>query len=241
MPIQESPLDMFPILKNLDLNNSSIIEVGCGTGWFTNFLAYHFEPKKLIGLDFSSTSIEQAQKVSKKLNTDVQFVVADLFEYEPSTTFDIVISVGTLHHTKDCLGAIEYFCTQYLKPEGHICLGLYHLYGRRPFRDHFANMERAGASESEMFTEYCRLHSNFNDEAYVESWFRDQVLHPHETHHTIKEVAEVFMKNDVELKFSSVPYENEDEMFKIGQQHLADGKYFPGFFTCTGKKNMICG
>jgi len=237
---ESSPLDMFPILKKLDLSNSSIIEVGCGVGWFTNFLAYHFKPKKLVGLDFSVTAIERAQEDSKKLNTDVQFMVADLFEYQPpEEAFDIVISNGVLHCTKDCLGAVEYLCTKYLKPGGHICLGLYHLYGRKPFLDHFAAMKISGASEEELFVEYCRLHSNFDDETYIKSWFRDQVLHPYETQHTVQEIADVFTKNDVKLKFNSVPYKNEHKMSKIGRQHLAEGNYFPGFFTCTGKKNIL--
>ena len=240
-------LEMFPTLKELDLSNCSIIEIGCGVGWFSNFIAYHFRPKTIVALDLSEISIARAKEVSEHLNTYVEFVVGDLFEYCPPQKFDIAISNGVLHHTKDCPGALRRICADFLKDRGHICVGLYHLYGRKPFLDHFAAMQKSGTSEDEQFAEYRRLHSNITDGTHARSWFRDQVLHPHETQHTAHEVAEIFAASGVHLVTTSVnefgpvgKLDNLDaterEFEALGQQRLEGGAYFPGFFTCIGRK-----
>jgi SAM-dependent methyltransferase len=245
-------LEMYPTLKELDFSKKTIIEVGCGVGWFANFLAYHFRPKTVYGLDFSDAAIARAREVSEHLGTAVNFVAADLFEFSPPETFDIVISNGVLHHTKDCAGAIRRLCTDYLKVRGHICIGLYHRYGRKPFLDHFAALSRSDITEDELFAEYRRLHSKIDDETHALSWFRDQVLHPHETQHTAQEVAGIFATSGVRMintsvnKFSPIGSpeslaETERQLEEVGRSRLLEGAYFPGFFTCTGRKQGAFG
>ena len=67
-------------------------------GWLSNSIAYYY------GLDM--TAIEKAKETSKILSVNVKFQCADLFKFscEPK---DIVISVGVLHHTSDCLGGVR--------------------------------------------------------------------------------------------------------------------------------------
>ena len=68
-------------------------------------------------------------------------------------------------------------------------IGLYHKYSREPFLNHFKKIEHL--SEKEKFDEYKKLHK-IKDEKKLYSWFRDQVLHPHETQHTFEEMLSFF-------------------------------------------------
>jgi ubiquinone/menaquinone biosynthesis C-methylase UbiE len=51
-------------LKNK--NTERIVEIGCGNGWFTNFLSNHC--KEAIGQDINCTELEQASRIFKKSN-----------------------------------------------------------------------------------------------------------------------------------------------------------------------------
>jgi SAM-dependent methyltransferase len=245
-------LEMYPTLKDLDLSKKTIIDVGCGVGWFANFLAYHYRPKAVYGLDFSESAITRAREISEHLGTAVEFVTADLFNFTPPEKFNIVISNGVLHHTPDCARAISRLCSEFLKRRGHACIGLYHRHGRKPFLYHFATLRDAGASEQDLFAEYRRLHSRIEDETHVMSWFRDQVLHPLETQHTAQEIAAIFAASGVRLVSTSVNEfgpitspellaEPERQLEEVGHRRLREGAYFPGFFTCIGRKQGIFG
>ena len=47
-------------------NIGSILEIGCGNGWFTNFLSNYC--KEAIGQDINCTELEQAARIFKKEN-----------------------------------------------------------------------------------------------------------------------------------------------------------------------------
>ena len=135
-----------------------------------------------------------------------------------------------------------------MKSGGYFYVGLYHLYGRRPFLQHFKKLAAAGASEDELLEEYARLDGGKTDTTHLYSWFRDQVLHPHETQHTLKEISEVCANSGAKLLSTSINqfksfssesdlFEQEFEYEKISLQRIAEGKYFPGFFTALYQKN----
>ena len=68
------------------------------------------------------------------------------------------------------------------------------------------------SNEEEMFERYCELDSRFTDETHLRSWFRDQVLHPHETTHTMEEVNEILYENSMELIWSSI--EGDEKLYE---------------------------
>ena len=92
-----------------------------------------------------------------------------------------------------------------------------------------------------------------NDTSNLEhtySWFRDQVLHPHETQHTLKEVKEWLKEIDFKLISTSInnykPLENysDDELFKIEldlekesyERNVLKNTFTPGYFTFCAQK-----
>ena len=130
---------------------------------------------------------------------------------------------------------------------GHIFVGLYHSYGRAPFLNHFKQLRNNGSSEADLFKEYQRLHSQITDETLLYSWFRDQVLHPHETQHDLAMVCDIFDEAEIKLVSTSINrfgplgsrvslFEQEKEYEKTGQDALVQGRYFPGFFVALGCK-----
>ena len=223
-----------------------VLEVGCGVGGFANSVA-HYYGCEVTAIDSNPVATERAVEVARELSLDVTFQVADLFEYAPGRTFDVVVSLGVLHHTKDCAGAVRRVCRDFVGPGGHALIGLYHSYGRQPFLRHFENMKSKGTSEDEMLALFSAMESRITDKTHMLSWFRDQVLHPHETQHTLEEMIPLIEDCGMSLvstsinrfqKFSSLDalYAEEKTYQARAEAYLEDGKYFPGFFLFLVRK-----
>lgn len=211
-----------PMLKP----KTKVLEVGCGTGWLSNRIAYH-DKCDVTAIDFNPVAIERAKEVSEYIGNKVNFEVADLFKYNIKPA-DLILSLGVLHHTGDCKGALEKICQS---TDGSIFIGLYHKYGRKPFLDEFKNIEGDVAK----FKRYCELDTRFDDKVHLFSWFRDQVLHPHETQHTMAEVSEILKDNNMELVWSSI--EGDEKLYEdVAKKKLLNNEYWPGFFTFLARK-----
>jgi SAM-dependent methyltransferase len=237
----------YPPLPPLLGPGTRVLDAGCGVGWLALGIAHH-HGAAVTGIDFNPMAIERAREVARRLNLAADFRVADLFLYEPDAPFDVAIAIGVLHHTNDCGAGLARLARTCVRPGGHLLVGLYHSYGRRPFLDHFRALRAAGASEEEMLARYRRLHSWIGDETQLRSWFRDQVLHPHETQHTLQEMAPVLERNGMRLVSTSInrfqPFDGLDELFEqektfagIAEERLKTGQYFPGFFVFLARKD----
>ena len=222
----------------------TVLELGCGTGWMSNSIAYYYGAK-VTAVDFNPVAIESAQKVAELLGNDCRFNCGDLFTFECEPQ-DVVISNGVLHHTSECMGGVQK-CISLTKPGGKIFIGLYHKYGRKAFLDYFAKLKNEDIDESLLMEKYRDLDNRHEDEIQAKSWFLDQVLHPYVTQHTLKEVMEVFQRNNVQLISTSINmyepefslerlYIQEKELYDVGLQELKKGKYYPGFFYVLGKR-----
>ncbi len=236
----------YPILKPLLGPGVRVLDVGSGAGWFSNSMAYR-HGASVTGIDFNPVAVARAQEVGRAMKLDTHFQVADLFTYEPERKFDVVVSIGVLHHTDNCHAAIRRVCEHYVRSGGHVFIGLYHTYGRKPLLDHFDEMKQRGATENEMLERYTELHSQLKDKTHLRSWFRDQVLHPHETQHTMEEMMPLLKETGMELVSTSINrfqpieslsalYEEEKKYFEIGVQRLKENQYFTGFFVFLARK-----
>ena len=239
-------LSFYPGVADLIKRDSRVLEVGCGVGWLSNSIA-HQHKCYVEGIDFNPVAVERSIEVAKALKLSTRFSVKDLFLYEPEEKFNLVSSLGVLHHTENCAEAIRQIGVKCIKSGGYLFIGLYHTFGRAPFLNHFKKLKREGMSEDALFAEYKALHSSIKDETLVYSWFRDQVLIPHETQHTLEMVCKTFDEIEIDLVSTSINgfkliysredlFEEEKTLEKIGQQKLADHDYYPGFFVALGKK-----
>lgn len=246
--IRESdPVAAYPVLPPLLGRGTSVLEAGCGTGWLSNSIAFRYGAS-VVAIDFNPVAIERARQTARALDLPTEFLVEDLFLYRPKRPFDLVLSLGVLHHTNDCIGAVQRLCREFVRPGGHALIGLYHKHGRRPFLDHFRDLREKGASEEALFERYRELHSQISDPTLLKSWFRDQVLHPHETQHTLREMLPVLQDAGMELVRTSInrfePFSSLEGLLKeepryeeIALTRLSQNRYFPGFFVFLARKH----
>lgn len=98
----------FQILSEIaDLNNKSILDVGCGLGEFYNYLNLHRINVKYHGIDLSDKFIEKA----KSLYPDGHFEQSDILT-KYNKKFDYIISSGIFNVKNDL--TMSYF-TIYIK------------------------------------------------------------------------------------------------------------------------------
>ncbi len=108
------------IVKDIDLNNKTVLDIGCGTGGAEVVLGLDFETAKIVGIDVEPQLIEHTQKlVDKKGLSDK----VDVILVEPGSldfadqTFDLVFSKDSMIHIPD-KDAIFKEALRVLKPGG---------------------------------------------------------------------------------------------------------------------------
>ena len=240
------PLKVYPVLKKIfsQYKKIKVIDFGCGGGWLVNSLSYHHgDFIEITGVDFNPVAINYANKLKLKLKLNSKFISSDIFTFDDVQKYDVVVSLGVLHHTNNCSEAIKHI-SKFGKPNSYIFLGLYHKYGRKPFLDHFEKIK--DENEKFKFNEYKKFH-NIDDEKKLYSWFRDQVLHPHETQHTFEELINIFQIIKYEIlstsinKFQDIKsfeeiISNEKKLIYYAEDKIKNNEYYPGFFITIGKK-----
>jgi SAM-dependent methyltransferase len=230
--------------------NLSVLDVGCGAGWFTLSCAHHYG-HRTTGIDINHVALRQARNVARFLPSGevARFIETNLFEFDPDEPFDVVNSLGVLHHTPDCPAAVKR-AASWVAPGGWFHLGLYHLYGRRPFLEHFKKMQDGGATNATLYREFARLTPDITDETHRQSWFRDQVLHPHETQHTLAEAKMWLAEVGFEIVATSLNgfrpmasvdavIQDESRQESLAQAALAGGRYFPGFYVVWARRTTM--
>ena len=180
---------------------SNILEVGCGTGQLSLFLSRY--QRQIFSIDLSIKSLEMGENFRKKNNIkNLFFLKMNLFNlFFAKEFFDVIISNGVLHHTKNPkLAFIE--LTKYLKKGGYIVIGLYHRYGR--IYNKITKFLINTFGNSFKFLDKKILDKNYSEEKRF-AWFMDQYKNPKESTHTFAEVLKWF--NDADIEFiSSIPF-----------------------------------
>ena len=185
-----------------------IADLGCGTGQFSGLLAS--KNREVVGVDFSSASINKAQALKNKFNLqNLNFTQADLLSpCFKQNTFDYVFCCGVLHHTGNPYrGFVE--LVRITKPNGFIIIGLYNHFGRIALRFKKLIMRFPSPLRKLIKASMIKrqLSSDDSDPSKIESWYADQYQHPHESLHSIKEVLRWFDDNNIEYVNSFPPVE----------------------------------
>jgi len=103
-----------------------VLEVGCGTGQITGWLAEAVKPGKVVAADFSSAMLAQA----RARGVDAEFIMTDICREEPvERQFDIVLCFHSFPHFRDQAAALRQMA-RLLKPGGQLVV--LHLAGSAP-------------------------------------------------------------------------------------------------------------
>jgi len=168
-----------PFLAALDravAPDARVLEVGCGTGQFSNFLALAGPRRRVTGLDYTRASLAAAEEFRARAGArNLLLARADLFAMPvPERAFDVVICRGVVHHTPDPDGATRQVCAR-VAPGGHLVLGFYEAVARLPHRARRA-LSGGGARPIRMLDKVLRRRDLTEDKKLT--WIEDQYRHP---------------------------------------------------------------
>ncbi len=105
-----------------DFHDSLVLDAGCGNGKFS-FLAAKSGAKAVVGVDLSN-AVEVAYENVRSCPA-VHIVQADIFNLPlPHRAFDVVFSIGVLHHTGNTRGGLASLLN-YLRLGGTLSVELY--------------------------------------------------------------------------------------------------------------------
>lgn len=111
--IAEKITSLVPLSKEMH-----IMDFGCGTG----LLGFNFVDK-VASVTFADTSKGMLEQVhSKAHKNEIQNIhTLNLSEQEATSTFDLIVSLMTMHHIEDVQASIQSLVVL-LKPQGILCI-----------------------------------------------------------------------------------------------------------------------
>ena len=197
--------------KIREIEAPDILIAGCGTGQHSIETAARFKDSKVLAIDLSSSSLSYAKRKTEELNIqNIDYMQADILDLDKQDRqFDIVESVGVLHHMdepivgwnklKDCL-----------KPGGLMKIGLYSELARQHIVKIRKEISKAGlgSSNTEMRSfrnmlmksdkNYHNLILNSPD-LYSMSTLKDLLFHVQEHRFTITQIQDCL--SELGMKF----------------------------------------
>ncbi len=185
--------------ENLDFwDKKMVLELGCGTGELSNGLSV--KGANVIGIDFSNNSIKNAKLISKKFSTNAKFVKKNILDLNLNKKFDVVIALGSLHHTIDARKGFL-VAAKHTKKNGIIITGYYNKYSRFRHRVKRIVLYLIAGKDFEKRISIGKKLFKHNEN---ESWLADKYGQVHESYHSINEILRWFKEENIEF-ISSKP------------------------------------
>jgi len=190
-----------------------VLDCGCGTGQLSNFLGVAH--RTVFGTDASTASLRLAENFRSRHGLEnVFFLQMNLFRpVFPPASFHVVICNGVLHHTPDPKGGLT-ILADLVRPGGYLIVGLYHRWARLTTDLRRVLFRLTGEGLAFLDPRYRR---ELVGERRRSAWFADQYRNPHESKHTMEEVAAWMEQADLELirtiparRFFDTPLEDGD-------------------------------
>ena len=214
-------------ISNLRINEVSapqILIAGCGTGNHSITTASIFKGCDVFAIDLSLSSLAYAKRKTEELGiSNIEYMQADILDLEKQDRqFDIIESVGVLHHMDDPMAGWKVL-TNCLKPGGIMRIGLYSSLARQHISQLREEIERSeiGSSEEAMksFRNYIasleeEIYESILQTAdfYSMSMLRDLLFHVQEHQFTIPQIKDCLA--ELGLVFCGFITEHKIQFFK---------------------------
>ena len=195
---------------------------GCGTGRHL-LIADNYLDANILGVDLSLSSLAYAKrKIEEKGLKNIEFLQSDILNLKNlKRKFDIIESIGVLHHMKDPLKGLEVLL-DLLQPYGFMKLGLYSKIARQhiTYARKFAGEKNFKGNIEDIRKCRCEIFNAKNDnllkkvslgkDFYTVSSVRDLIFNEQEHCFSIPEISKILNKFKLEfLGFSNSFIKNQ--------------------------------
>ena len=213
------------------IKKPKILIAGCGTGQHAIETATRFKDCEVLAVDLSLSSLAYAKRKTEELGLkNIEYMQADILDLGSlNRQFDIVESVGVIHHMADPMAGWKVL-TDCLKLGGLIRIGLYSELARtnivqirheiqelgidsgdaamKLFRQHVVNSEKEHHKEIVLSPDF-----------YCLSGVRDLLFHVQEHRFTISEIKQSLAQLD--LAFCGFEFKSNKRVDKFKSQNIA--------------------
>lgn len=198
-----------------NLTGKKILDVGCGTGTISKVLSD--AGADVHAIDFSRKSIEYVNKTYPEIKAkhgtalDIKF---------PNNFFDIVLSIGVLHHTPDTYKGFKE-CIRVCKPNGQIIILLYTKWHYYPLLYRSFQLIRNEKRPEKMPKIFINAVRKFTEWYYKEKraeqdaiqLIADQFFTPIAKFHSEFEIGKWIRNNNCTLKSTSTTFFGEHKIY----------------------------
>ena len=236
-------------IKNVKMPD--ILIAGCGTGQHSIETAAKFKGSKVLAVDLSTSSLSYAKRKTEELSIkNIDYMQADILDLDKlGKQFDIIESVGVLHHMADPVAGWRVL-TNCLKLGGLMKIGLYSELARQDIVKMRKEISKAGFGSSDiemksfrnMLVKSDKNHHRLivkSSDFYTMSTLKDLLFHVQEYRFTISQIQECLA--DLGLKFCGfesgrivadykLTNTSEDDLYNLDKWHTYEVKH-PGTFS----------
>lgn len=107
------------LLDEIPIAHKRVMDVGCGRGGGSSYIARYLRPAEIIGVDFSTRSIAFCNRHHKVENLQFRVGDAENLRFEPNS-FDVIVNVESSHAYSD-ESAFFASARRILAPNGLLC------------------------------------------------------------------------------------------------------------------------
>lgn len=113
-------LPRLEIYKNINEKKGTVIDLGCGNGWYIRRILAAYDGIRGIGIDGFEENIRLAGELAKKENLKerIEFQSGDIFEYNPKEKVHGIAMNRALHHVWDRKELVFQKFSDFLVPGG---------------------------------------------------------------------------------------------------------------------------
>lgn len=110
----------FDLYKQINEQGGTVVDLGCGNGWYIRTICKKYPNIKGIGLDGFDENIRQAQQAARKDGVEdrVTFMVGDIYQFNHAEPVDAIAMNRALHHVWDQYEKVFSTIANHLKPGG---------------------------------------------------------------------------------------------------------------------------